>query len=155
MGLSELGLATQKDSYPGLSWSDVNKLDSMGNYSFATLSVYQFISWKPLSILTPSISTSTIYIYNYLANGTTTFAELYGWLILDFFIYLGLAIYCDNVIPSAYGTSRPLYYFLMPSYWTGQSRPTSKAPSKMKGLNELEMETIGTYIWILYLRCMA
>mmetsp|Transcript_22388 Transcript_22388/g.37501 ORF Transcript_22388/g.37501 Transcript_22388/m.37501 type:complete len:840 (+) Transcript_22388:121-2640(+) len=43
--------------------------------------------------------------------------ELYLWLILDFFIYLILALYLDNVIPGEYGVSRHPLYFLSPYYW--------------------------------------
>eukprot|EP01117_Protostelium_nocturnum_P005730 TRINITY_DN2068_c0_g1_i1.p1 TRINITY_DN2068_c0_g1~~TRINITY_DN2068_c0_g1_i1.p1 ORF type:complete len:1746 (+),score=587.77 TRINITY_DN2068_c0_g1_i1:107-5344(+) len=52
-----------------------------------------------------------------------SFREAYLWLILDFFLYLLIALYLDNVLPNAYGTKRPWYYFVTPSYWTGKARP--------------------------------
>eukprot|EP00741_Cyanophora_paradoxa_P000093 tig00000057_g89.t1 len=48
----------------------------------------------------------------------------YQWLILDFFLYLVLALYLDNVIPSHYGQTKGPFYFLYPSYWTGKEDHT-------------------------------
>jgi hypothetical protein len=97
IGLTLLSNATAKDSYPGLSWSDVNK------------------NWPTYDM---------------------SFQKIYLYLVLDSLLYLLLALYLDNVLPSriiciflrtyflvdAYGTRRPLYYFLTKSYWTGNSR---------------------------------
>jgi ABC-type multidrug transport system fused ATPase/permease subunit len=60
------------------------------------------------------------------AESTISFNQIYGWLFLDFLLYLVIALYLDNVLPTAYGTRRPFYYFLTPSYWTGKSRPVTK-----------------------------
>ena len=35
-----------------------------------------------------------------ITGGIVSFNDIYGWLILDFFIYLVLAIYLDNVVKS-------------------------------------------------------
>ena len=63
VGLTNLGAATEKESYAGLGWDAVT---------------------KPELTAIPIIS----------------FQEMYGWLILDFFIYLILALYLDNVLKS-------------------------------------------------------
>eukprot|EP01114_Cavostelium_apophysatum_P009754 TRINITY_DN2300_c0_g1_i1.p1 TRINITY_DN2300_c0_g1~~TRINITY_DN2300_c0_g1_i1.p1 ORF type:complete len:1800 (+),score=493.64 TRINITY_DN2300_c0_g1_i1:225-5624(+) len=64
-------------------------------------------------------------------NGLISYNEMYGWLVLDFFIYLLIALYLDNVVPSEYGTSRPWYYFVTPSYWSGKAKPRSKKVKKI------------------------
>lgn len=104
LGLSELGTATAKSTYPGLSWSIVSDV-------------------------------------NALQNGNYSFADMYAWLILDFFLYLLIALYLDNVLPNEYGVRRPLYYFLMPSYWRGTSRPTDKKVKK-SALKEEELDKL-------------
>jgi ABC-type multidrug transport system ATPase subunit len=43
--------------------------------------------------------------------------RIYEWLIGLFFLYGGLTLYFDNVIPDPQGVRKPVYYFLMPSYW--------------------------------------
>ncbi|PRP80817.1 ABC transporter A family member 2 isoform 2 [Planoprotostelium fungivorum] len=54
-----------------------------------------------------------------------SFNQAYGWLILDSLLYLIFALYLDNVLPNAYGTKRPLHYFMTRSYWNGKARPTT------------------------------
>ncbi|XP_072019069.1 cholesterol transporter ABCA5-like [Amphiura filiformis] len=39
-------------------------------------------------------------------------------LIVDTILYLTLAIYFENVVPSEYGLRKPLLFFLKPSYWS-------------------------------------
>jgi hypothetical protein len=51
---------------------------------------------------------------------------LYIWLVLDFFLYLGLALWFDNILPNEHGVRRPWYYFVTPSYWTG--KVSARAP---------------------------
>jgi ABC-type transport system involved in cytochrome bd biosynthesis fused ATPase/permease subunit len=38
-------------------------------------------------------------------------------LIVDCVLYFLLAVYLDNVIQGEYGRARPIWFFLMPSYW--------------------------------------
>jgi len=103
VGLQNLGLATEKESYQGLRWSSVNDQEA-------------------------------------IPGGVISFAEIYGWLILDFFLYLIIALYLDNVMPNAYGVSRRWYYFLTPSYWTGKSRPSESSAVKSSELTETELK---------------
>jgi len=67
------------------------------------------------------------YSFADIFNNTSTWPliQLYIWTILDFFIYLLLALYLDNVLPNEHGMRRPVYYFLTPSYWRG-TRPRAK-----------------------------
>ncbi|XP_039005388.1 ABC transporter A family member 2-like isoform X2 [Hibiscus syriacus] len=49
-----------------------------------------------------------------------TINDIYIWLVATFFVWFVLAIYFDNIIPNASGVRRPVFYFLMPGYWTGK-----------------------------------
>ena len=55
---------------------------------------------------------------NHLNYSITT---CYLMFTLDFFIYLILGWYLQNVIPHEYGVSKPWYFFFMKSYWCGAS----------------------------------
>lgn len=41
------------------------------------------------------------------------------------------------ILPDEYGTRRPPYYFLTPSYWSGKSRRTSKKSKKVANSAEV------------------
>eukprot|EP00831_Metopus_contortus_P036806 TRINITY_DN29056_c0_g1_i1.p2 TRINITY_DN29056_c0_g1~~TRINITY_DN29056_c0_g1_i1.p2 ORF type:complete len:867 (-),score=99.53 TRINITY_DN29056_c0_g1_i1:129-2729(-) len=47
------------------------------------------------------------------------------WMAVDFVIYLLLALYVDNVMPSESGVHQPLYFFLTKEYWTGEHTTTT------------------------------
>uniref|UniRef100_A0A0E0QIM3 ABC transporter domain-containing protein n=1 Tax=Oryza rufipogon TaxID=4529 RepID=A0A0E0QIM3_ORYRU len=49
-----------------------------------------------------------------------TIDDIYKWLISTFFLWFVLAIYFDNIIPNVNGVRKSVFYFLMPSYWTGK-----------------------------------
>ncbi len=48
--------------------------------------------------------------------------EAYSWLILNFFLYLIVTWYCDEVVPGAFGVKRPWYFPFTASYWVGNTR---------------------------------
>ncbi|KAI8053322.1 hypothetical protein BDF22DRAFT_683893 [Syncephalis plumigaleata] len=52
-------------------------------------------------------------------NGSTVPAPVYSWymLLMNIGVYLLATWYFDKVIPSEFGQRRPLWFFLMPSYW--------------------------------------
>ncbi|KAJ3451984.1 abc transporter a family member 1-related [Anaeramoeba flamelloides] len=50
----------------------------------------------------------------------------YLWLLLDFAIYLILALYMDNVVPGEIGTAKKPWYFLTKEYWKGVQREHKK-----------------------------
>ncbi|CAO2206628.1 unnamed protein product [Urochloa humidicola] len=49
-----------------------------------------------------------------------TIDDIYKWLISTFFLWFALAIYFDNILPNVNGVRKSVFYFLMPSYWTGK-----------------------------------
>ncbi|KAG2583666.1 hypothetical protein PVAP13_6KG229500 [Panicum virgatum] len=49
-----------------------------------------------------------------------TIDDIYKWLISTFFLWFVLAIYFDNILPNVNGVRKSVFYFLMPSYWTGK-----------------------------------
>merc|ERR1712151_2423 len=60
-------------------------------------------------------------------NGTNAGSGLYsfntavGFLVLDTILYMVLAWYLDNVLPSQYGVAKPFYFLFQPSYWGGKA----------------------------------
>ncbi|GAM22412.1 hypothetical protein SAMD00019534_055870 [Acytostelium subglobosum LB1] len=53
----------------------------------------------------------------------TTEAEIIGMLAVDMLFYLLALWYLDKVVPGEFGTTQPLYFFLLPSFW----RPSKKS----------------------------
>ena len=53
---------------------------------------------------------------NYLNYSMST---CYIMFTIDFFIYLILGFYLQNVIPHEYGVAKPWYFIFLPSYWCG------------------------------------
>ena len=50
-----------------------------------------------------------------------SFADGFGMMIVDIFLYMFLTWYCEKVIPSEFGTNLPPHFLFMPSYWkTGE-----------------------------------
>eukprot|EP00270_Netrium_digitus_P003854 TRINITY_DN1466_c0_g1_i1.p1 TRINITY_DN1466_c0_g1~~TRINITY_DN1466_c0_g1_i1.p1 ORF type:complete len:971 (+),score=291.84 TRINITY_DN1466_c0_g1_i1:469-3381(+) len=45
---------------------------------------------------------------------------IFQYLLVLFAIYYLLAVYCDNIFPDPNGVHKPLYYFLLPSFWAGR-----------------------------------
>lgn len=45
-------------------------------------------------------------------NGVMSLNDVYMWLGIDFFIYLAIALYLDNVLPTQFGTRKKLWYVL-------------------------------------------
>eukprot|EP01133_Synstelium_polycarpum_P009772 gene9772-11411_t len=58
-----------------------------------------------------------------ISTHTNTFplVLVYRWIVLDGVIFIVLGWYIDNVFPGEFGTPKPFYFFLMPSYWTGRA----------------------------------
>ncbi|CAI8011245.1 ATP-binding cassette sub-family A member 3, partial [Geodia barretti] len=55
---------------------------------------------------------------------------IFGMMICDIVLYLLLAWYIDAVKPGTYGIPKPLYFPLLPSYWTGKARKSSAADAE-------------------------
>ncbi|KAI9363393.1 hypothetical protein DFJ73DRAFT_511027 [Zopfochytrium polystomum] len=60
----------------------------------------------------------------YTSGVTTPPAPVDAWykMLFDIILHALLLFFFDNVIPDEYGTSRPVYFFLLPSYWGFTSR---------------------------------
>jgi ATP-binding cassette subfamily A (ABC1) protein 3 len=52
-------------------------------------------------------------------EGDYSFNTALGMLFLDSFFYVILGFYLDQVIPRQYGSARPFYFFVLPSFWKG------------------------------------
>jgi len=53
------------------------------------------------------------------------------WLLLvDFLLYLTIAIYLSYVLPSTYGVPRKWYFLCQPSFWRGSSKRRSQSEVK-------------------------
>ena len=65
---------------------------------------------------------------NYLNYSMST---CYIMFTADFFIYLFLGYYLQNVIPREYGVAKPWYFLFLPSYWFGDC---CKKKNKKSGL---------------------
>lgn len=76
VGLNELGTAVEREGSKGKKFISLKS------------SQYEGLSWSDITNLSK------------MTNRVITIQEMYGWLILDFFIYLLLALYLDNVLPS-------------------------------------------------------
>jgi ATP-binding cassette subfamily A (ABC1) protein 3 len=51
-----------------------------------------------------------------------TFKDTCMMLYIDIVFWVFMAWYCDNVIPSEWGTQQPPWFFLVPSYWVPSLR---------------------------------
>ena len=63
-----------------------------------------------------------------------SYTHAMGMLLLDFVLYLALALYFDQVLQGDYGVALPWYFPLQPSYWC--PRPTALAEQEV---NESEL----------------
>ena len=73
---------------------------------------------------------------NYLNYSILT---CYIMLTADFFIYLFLGFYLQNVIPHEYGVAKPWYFIFLPSYWCG-SCISKRKRKKAKKIEQIENE---------------
>eukprot|EP01132_Coremiostelium_polycephalum_P005371 gene5371-6702_t len=68
---------------------------------------------------------------------------VYRWIVLDGVIFVVLGWYIDNVFPGEFGTPKPFYFFLLPSYWTGKtSMPKNDTSSKNNGLSKAKQTPV-------------
>ncbi|ORX80160.1 hypothetical protein BCR32DRAFT_261302 [Anaeromyces robustus] len=86
------------------------------NYNMATAMIIdgKEYKWEDLSNK-PETTMSNIDSYD-VDNLEPTVNGLY-YLLLNTAIYFILTLYCDNIFRNVYGNRKPLYYFLLPSYW--------------------------------------
>ena len=62
----------------------------------------------------------------------------YIMFAIDFFIYLFLGYYLQNVIPHEYGMAKPFYFLFTPSYWCGEKEKEEE--QKVEIYNEAKEE---------------
>ena len=67
-------------------------------------------------------------------------ATCYIMFTVDFFIYILLGYYLQNVVPREYGVQKPFYYIFMPSYWFGSCSCCNKEENESKKKIEQELE---------------
>ena len=67
----------------------------------------------------------------YFSNVYTNYSLLimYLMLIADFFIYLFLGYYLQNILPHQYGIRKPFYFLFTSEYWCGKSSNKSESKS--------------------------
>jgi len=98
---------------------------------------------------------------NYLNYSIST---CYIMFTIDFFIYLFLGYYLQNVIPHEYGVAKPWYFIFLPSYWFGdcckrkkkksndlvyekkEEKPGQVIPNKIEEVQENGMATEKIFI---------
>ena len=68
----------------------------------------------------------------------------YIMFTIDFFIYLFLGYYLQNVIPHEFGVAKPWYFIFLPSYWCGDccKKKKKKNPEyERNGKNKKEIDS--------------
>jgi len=66
-------------------------------------------------------------------NETISINDCFGFLILDFFMYLIVALYLERVIPTEWGTHEKPWFFLLPSWWCGTKKETATSNGRIFG----------------------
>jgi len=61
-------------------------------------------------------------------------SSICGMMFVDIFLYLALAWYVNQVVPSPTGISKPWYFVFQPSYWRGKVAPVTLEPNKVTEL---------------------
>ncbi len=59
---------------------------------------------------------------------------------IDFFIYLFLGFYLENVIPKEYGIQRPWYFLFTKKYWCGGASSTKVEENNEDGASSSELK---------------
>ena len=67
----------------------------------------------------------------------------YIMFTIDFFIYLFLGYYLQNVIPHEFGVAKPWYFIFLPSYWCGdccKKKKKKNSECERNGKNKKEID---------------
>jgi len=90
------------------------------NYNRATDSIIEGKEYKWEDFTEkPTSSLYNIDSYKLSDLEPTSYAVYY--LLINALISSVLCIYCDNILPNVYGNRKPIYYFLLPSYWKSKN----------------------------------
>ncbi|XP_006914256.2 ATP-binding cassette sub-family A member 17 [Pteropus alecto] len=60
-------------------------------------------------------------------SGEFNFTQVLLMLLLDSFLYTLVTWYVESIFPGEYGTPKPWYFFVTPSYWHGESSSSTKS----------------------------
>nr|XP_012599260.1 ATP-binding cassette sub-family A member 17-like isoform X4 [Microcebus murinus] len=60
-------------------------------------------------------------------SGELSFTQVLLMLLLDSFLYCLVAWYVESIFPGKYGTPKPWYFFVLPSYWHGKPIPATQS----------------------------
>ena len=141
-GIADLGLATSTASLPGIKWR------TRDSYCYCNPAWVNRVASPPG--MAPPAPTDFTYIYNdakvsrlnhvcsaddyrvyrtMYPNGDCDYSiqECWQWLVLDFGIFMLLALYFDKVKADEFGVSQHPFFLFDPRYWLG--RPLLAAPS--------------------------
>ena len=74
---------------------------------------------------------------NYFTNTYTNYSLfiMYLMFVVDFFIYLFLGYYLQNILPHTYGIRKPFYFIFTSEYWCGKSGGKNKFQKINKNTN--------------------
>ncbi|ORX44545.1 hypothetical protein BCR36DRAFT_359698 [Piromyces finnis] len=102
----------------GKLYVDINYLSS-NTYNYITNTVVKGkgFHWNDLSV---KQGDELSYVLN-LEHMEPTSHALY-YMLGNIVMYLVLTIYFDNIISNEYGNRKPIYYFLLPSYWFNSNK---------------------------------
>ncbi len=74
-----------------------------------------------------------------IVPGYYPITEAYSWLTLNFFMYLIITWYCDQVVPSDVGVKRPWYFPFTASYWIGPSKSSRRGSKSLERRRSLDL----------------
>lgn len=128
-GFTDLGSATVNSDSPGIRW----------NERFSYCQNIQSADAQDLYASGSGYNARDTYV-NF--NCVFPLGEIFKVFIALWLGYLVLAIYLDNVLKNEFGLSRPIFYFLYPSYWFPSTAAPADALSHVlreddKGPNEI------------------
>ena len=135
-GISDLGLATSTDSLSGIKWR------TRDSYCYCDPSFVQ--APAPPGVASPPAPPDFSYLHNnvmvmrneYVCSASdykdfnTMFPsggcdysinECWQWLVLDFGIFMILALYFDKVLADEFGVRQHPLFFLDPRFWSGRA----------------------------------
>lgn len=65
-------------------------------------------------------------------NAWFPLSRVFLWYLIDFLVYFVLTIYLDNVLPDVNGVRKPIYFFVLPSYWFGERPEQKRSPQELQ-----------------------
>lgn len=116
-GFDDLGSATSDSDAPGIDWSER----------------YSYCSNVPNADQIPYNPREVYKDYDCVMP----LGDIYVIFTIQWLGYFVLAVYCDNVWPNEQGIRRPLWYFLLPSYWFPRPQSAVSALTRVQQQKEV------------------